>query len=81
MHSHYPLFPDLPVPSPHPRAAPGERYEVILDFSNLTVGEELILANLNGTFTDGSGASPFFCYSHLIMKFIVQVGVSQGGYR
>ena len=72
-----------PAPPPHPphahththtHTAPGERYEVMLDFSNLTAGDVLYIANLNSTYLDHSGNSPFFCYSHLIMKFIVQVG-------
>ena len=46
----------------------------MLDFSNLTAGDVLYIANLNSTYLDHSGNSPFFCYSHLIMKFIVQVG-------
>ena len=47
---------------------------MVLDFSGLPAVEELYVANLNSTYMDLAGNSPFFCYSHLIMKLVVQVG-------
>ena len=56
--------------SPNIIIAPGERYEVIVDFSELAVGTEVLMMNAAGTpFPDGDEPTPGG--TDTVMKFIV----------
>ena len=51
-------------------AGAGERFQVVIDFSQFPNGTELILTNPPTTLAP----YPYFCYTNLVMKFIVVHG-------
>ena len=54
--------------------APGERYEVVVDFSQFEPGTVLYINN--PVTADSVEPNPMFCYSHLVMK--ITVGGTKG---